>query len=87
MLTSLHNKYFLCLFSIVLWFFLGETVQITSHSVNVTPPTIKLAHLFSSVTGNSIYSEGNIAKLNSGISTLSIVKGLTLLSGTKSIGK
>ena len=62
-------------------------VQRTSHSVNVTPPTTKLAHIFSSVTGNSIYFEGNIAKLISGISTLSIVKGSTLLSGTRSTGK
>ena len=60
-------------------------VQRTSHSVNVTPPTTKLAHIFSSVTGNSIYSEGN--KLISGISTLSIVKVSTLLSGTRSTGK
>ena len=69
------------------WFFLGETVQITSHSLNVTSPTTKLVHLFSSVMGNSFYSESNIAKLNSGISTLSIVKGSTLLSGTISTGK
>ena len=61
--------------------------QKTSRFVNVTLPTTKLAHIFSSVTGNSIYSESNIAKLNSGISTLPIVKGSTLLSGTRSAGK
>ena len=86
-LTSFQNSYLLCHFNIGFWFFLRETVQITSHSLNVTSPTIKLVHLFSSVMGNSFYSESNIAKLNSGISTLSIVKGSTLLSGAISTGK
>ena len=36
-----------------------------SHSVSFTTLRKILAHLFSSLKGNSIYSETNIAKLNS----------------------
>ena len=72
---------------LVLRFFLAETIQRISHSVIVTPSTTKLSHLFISVIESSIYSESNIANINSGISTLSIVKGSTLLTGTTSIGK
>ena len=67
--------------------FLYETVQIVSHSINVTTPTKILPHLFSSVKGNDIYSQTNRAKLNSGGSILSIVKDFTLLTGITSTSK
>ena len=45
-----------------------------------------LAHLFSSVKGNKIYSKTNVAKLNSGSSISSFGKGSILLTWTTSRG-
>ena len=67
--------------------FLGKMNQIISHSVNVTPPTITLALLFTSVKRKKVYFETNIANFNSGSSILSIVKDSILLTGTTSRGK
>ena len=64
--TDLFQRFslFFVILDIVLRFFLGETINLISPSVNVTPTTEVLAYFFSSVKRNSIYPEINIAKLS-----------------------